>query len=205
MEAQLTDLLDRATAPEEPAGTDPTRERILDAALDEAAAVGLQRMTVEDVVRRARLGRMTVYRRFARREDLVEALVVRECRRFLSAVADGIAGVDPDEGVAAAFVAAMRFVREHPLMRRAATVDPGGVVESVVANDAQLLRMGRGFIATQIRTADPSISARRAERVADVYARLFVTYVAFPPTDPDPNDDKALWTFADAMLVPLLE
>ena len=48
-------------------------------------------MTVEDVVRRARLGRMTVYRRFARREDLVEALVVRECRRFLSAVADGIA------------------------------------------------------------------------------------------------------------------
>ena len=55
MEARLIDLLDRATAPEEPAGADPTRERILDAALDEAAAVGLQRMTVEDVVRRARL------------------------------------------------------------------------------------------------------------------------------------------------------
>ena len=41
--------------------------------------------------------------------------------------------------------------------------------------------------------------------MADVYARLFVTYVAFPPTDPDPHDDKALRTFAEAMLVPLLE
>ena len=58
--------------------------------------------------------------------------------------------------------------------------------------------------AAQIRDADPTISARKAERVADVYARLFVTYVAFAPTDPDPHDDKALRKFADAMLVPLL-
>ena len=63
-------------------------------------------MTVEDVVRRARLGRMTVYRRFARREDLVEALVVRECRRLSVRGGRWPCRVEPEEGVAAAFVAA---------------------------------------------------------------------------------------------------
>ena len=85
---------------------DRTSQRILDAALTEAAAVGLQRITVEDVVRRAGVSRMTAYRRYPRRDDLVEALVRRETQRFLAAVADAIESVeDPNEGVAEAFIA----------------------------------------------------------------------------------------------------
>ena len=53
---------------------DRTSQRILDAALAEATAVGLDRITVEDVVRRAGVSRMTAYRRYPRRDDLVEAL-----------------------------------------------------------------------------------------------------------------------------------
>ena len=52
--------------------------------------MGLDRITVEDVVRRVGLGRMTVYRRFPRRDDLVRALVMRETQRFLAAVSAGI-------------------------------------------------------------------------------------------------------------------
>ena len=78
---------------------DRTSQRILDAALQEAAAVGLQRITVEDVVRRAGVSRMTAYRRYPRRDDLVEALVRRETQRFLAAVADAIDAVeDPQRG-----------------------------------------------------------------------------------------------------------
>ena len=99
---------------------DRTSQRILDAALTEAAAVGLQRITVEDVVRRAGVSRMTAYRRYPRRDDLVEALVRRETQRFLAAVADAIDAVDdPHEGVAEAFIAAVTFAREHPMLRRA--------------------------------------------------------------------------------------
>ena len=35
-------------------------------------------------------------------------------------------------------------------------------------------------------------------------ARLFVTYVGVPPTDPDPRDDEALEAFARETLVPLI-
>ncbi|HYI35891.1 MAG TPA: TetR/AcrR family transcriptional regulator [Thermoleophilaceae bacterium] len=201
----MATLIGQALGPADTDAPDATRERILDACLQAAAAVGLQRTTIEDVVRRSGLGRMTVYRRFARRDDLVEALMLRECRRFLAAVADGLASEEePEQRVAAAFVAAMRFVRTHPLTRRAAESEPGSVLDTVAAGDGRILAMGRGFIAAEIRAGAPSVDPRRAERVADVVARLFVTYVGVPPTDPDPGDDEALEAFARETLVPLI-
>lgn len=203
MEAALAGAIDRALAPAAAAEDDTTRERILDAALQGAAAVGLGRLTTEEVVRRSGLGRMTVYRRFARRDDLVDALVLRECRRFLAAVAEGLAaGEDPERRVAGAFVAAMRFTRAHPLTRRAAEAEPGSPLDTVAADGGRVLAMGRDFIAAEIRGAgaDPA----RAHQVADVVARLFVTYVGVPPTDPDPADDEALEAFARSTLVPLI-
>ena len=86
---------------------DRASRRLLDAALQEAAIVGLQRITVEDVVRRAGVSRMTAYRRYPRRDDLVAALAGRETRRFLAVVADAIeACPDPHDGVVEAFIAA---------------------------------------------------------------------------------------------------
>jgi len=167
--------------------------------------VSLQRMTVEDVVRRSGLGRMTLYRRFPNRDELVEALLVRECRRFLAAVATALAEAgEPEERVAAAFVAAMGFARTHPLTRRAAESEPGAALETVAANDRRILSMGREFIAAEISAGSPSADPERVARVADVVARLFVTYVGLPPTDPDPGDEIALQAFARETLVPLI-
>lgn len=205
MEARLAGVLDRAIAPAGAEAPDTTRERILDAARAEAAMVGLGRMTIEDVVRRAGLGRMTVYRRFPRRDDLVEALLVRECRSFLAAVAAGLEReIAPGERVAAAFVAAMRFVREHPMLERLAHGDPGAVTQGVAANDSLLLRMGGDFIAREIHGHRRSKPPRKVTRVADTVARLFLTYVALPPSDPDPYDDRELRAFAREVLVPLI-
>ena len=204
--AELAGLLARAiTAEPVDEVEDPTRTRILDAALDEAAAVGLARMTVEDVVRRSGLGRMTVYRRFAKRDDVVDALVVRECRRFLAVVAEGLGeGDTPEDATAAAFVAAMGFARTHPLLRRVADTDPGAVLATAAARDRQVLTLGRDFIAAQIAGSRPEADARAVRRTADLIARLFLTYVAVPPDDPDPRDDAHLRAFARDLLVPVI-
>lgn len=204
--AELAGLLVRAiTAEPVDDGDDPTRTRILDAALDEAAAVGLTRMTVEDVVRRSGLGRMTVYRRFAKRDDVVDALVVRECRRFLEAVADGLrAGDTAEDATVAAFVAAMRFARTHPLLRRVADTDPGSVLAAAAARDRQVLGLGRDFIAAQITQSRPDADPRAVRRTADLVARLFLTYVAIPPDDPDPRDEAELRAFARDVLAPVI-
>lgn len=183
--------------------SDRTSQRLLDAALKEAASVGLHRITVEEVVRKAGVSRMTAYRRYPRRDDLVAALVRRETQRFLAAVADAVDGtVDPDragEGVANAFIAAVTFAREHPILRRAPHTDPAPPAES-----ADLIDMGSAFIANYIHGEAPGTPAQPVRWVADVFARLFFTYLSMPPSDPDFGDDRELRRFADAVLTPMV-
>lgn len=182
-------------------GADRTSQRILDAALQEAAAVGLQRVTVEDVVRRAGVSRMTAYRRYPRRDDLVQALVRRETQRFLAAVADAIeAAADTHEGVAEAFIGAVSFAREHPMLRRAGQVEPAPIGDS-----AELLKMGSAFIANYIHGEAPGTPSQPVRWVADVFARLFFTYISMPPVDPDFGDDAQLRRFAHEVLTPMVE
>ncbi|WP_102144521.1 TetR/AcrR family transcriptional regulator [Mycobacterium hubeiense] len=198
--AQLLEVVGSAAA-DGADDADRTSQRILDAAVAEAAAVGLQRITVEDVVRRAGVSRMTVYRRYPRRDDLIEALVRRETQRFLAAVADAIDGADdPREGVAEAFIAAVTFAREHPMLRRAAHLEPAPVAAS-----AELLRMGSAFIANYIHGDTPGTPSQPVRWVADVFARLFFTYISMPPTDPDFGDDAELRRFAHEVLTPMVE
>lgn len=205
IDAQLIEVIGGAASIGKAGGNvdeaaDRTSQRILDAALQEATAVGLQRITVEDVVRRAGVSRMTAYRRYPRRDDLVEALVRRETQRFLGAVADAIdATDDPNEGVAAAFIAAVTFAREHPMLRRAGHVEPAPI------DSAELLKMGSAFIANYIHGDTPGTPPRQVRWVADVFARLFVTYISMPPDDPDFSDDAELRQFAHEVLTPMVE
>jgi TetR/AcrR family transcriptional repressor of uid operon len=199
IDAQLIEVVGAAAADVVDGAADRTSQRILDAALNEAAAVGLQRITVEDVVRRAGVSRMTAYRRYPRRDDLIAALVRRETQRFLGAVADAIAVVeDPNEGVAEAFIGAVRFARDHPMLRRAGQSDP-----TPVADWAELLEMGAAFIANHIHGDATSPPPQQVRWVADVFARLFFTYVSAPPTDPDFRDDAQLRRFAREVLTPM--
>jgi TetR/AcrR family transcriptional repressor of uid operon len=202
---QLAVLLSQAvTAPAQE--SDVNRERILDAALAEGAAVGVDRLTVEDVVRRSKLGRMTVYRRFPRREDLMNALITREIQRFLAAVAAGIdRAAGRRDGVAEAFVAAVTFARRHPLLRRASQTDPGSVFETLAVDNSQILSMGAAFIAREIHGDAPAGPSQHVQWVADVFARLFATYLAIPPTDPNPEEDTELRRFAREVLTPMVE
>ena len=195
--------LQLAPSAEEPA--DRTTEKILDAALKEAGARGLQRLTVEDVVRRAGVARMTVYRRYPSREDLVQALVNREVQRFLQAVTEGNARADdPFDKLVEAFIAAVEFTRRHPLLRRARDSEPGWVMEGIAADEGRLLALGRDFIAAYIHGDRRGAPSRRARWIADVWARLFVTYAAVPPTDPDFADDRELRRFAREVLAPMV-
>ena len=93
------------------------------------------------------------------------------------------------------------FSRTHPMLRRAAHTDSA---LSPVEN-AELLDMGAAFIAGQIHGDGPGEPTQRARWVADVFARLFLTYIATPPTDPDFGDDAELRRFATEVLTPMVE
>jgi len=126
--------------------------------------------------------------------------VRRETQRFLAAVADAIDVVeDPHDGVAEAFIAAVTFAREHPMLRRAGHVEPAPI------DSTELLKMGSAFIANYIHGDAPGAPSQKMRWVADVFARLFFTYISMPPTDPDFADDSELRRFAHEVLTPMVE
>ena len=187
------DLLARALGDAE--ALDATGERILDAALEEIAARGSDGATMDDVARRAGVGRMTVFRRFGSKDALIEALMLRELRRFLALVDERLSAVeDPGEGVVEAFLACLRAGTEHPLMARMARLEAGATMERLP------VEVGRAFVASRLRYE----GVRDADAVADVLVRLAASYVLFPGAAVDVRDEDAARDFAERVLAPIV-
>ena len=194
---------DRSVEPPE----DALSERILDAALDLAAAFGLRNLTMDDVAGRAKVGRMTVYRRFGGKQQLVDALTVRESRRCLAEL-DAAAPFDAplEEQVAAGFVTALRIAREHPLLNRLARVEPGTVLEAFTADDSRLFVTMRAFVAVRMRAAQEAgvLGPAPIDEIAVLGVRLCISFVLIQESALPIEDEEAAREFARRLLVPLV-
>ena len=164
-------LLERALVAEVPADSD----HILDAALALAAASGLRHLTMDDVARRAGVGRMTVYRRFGTRDALVDALAGREARRCLAELDAASSPAAPlGEQVTAGFTTALRLSREHPLLARLARVEPDVVLETFATGP--LFGLCVAFVADRLRRAGGAPDA------AELLVRVALSFVLLPET-----------------------
>lgn len=204
MTAEPAALLARAFAAGAEPLADPVVGRILDAALEEAAASGVRRMTMDDVARRARVGRMTVYRRFGAKDRLVEALAVRECSRCLDELA---AAVDPLPGVeqrmVEGFVVSLRIAREHPLLDRLVRREPDEFLAALGADDGLVLGLARAFLAERIR-AEGAPRGLDADQMAETVIRLVLSFVLIPQSAVDLADEAAAREFARAFIAPIV-
>ncbi len=64
---------------------------------------------------------------------------------------------------------------------------------------------GLGVIANYIHDDAPGAPSQQVRWVADVFARLFFTYLSMPPKDPDFGDDAELRRFAHEILTPMVK
>lgn len=202
----LTDLLPGLL--EAPlAATDPADDEILDAALAEAVAFGLRRATMDEVARRAGVGRMTVYRRFGTKDELLRRLIVREAYRLVAAVGDATKA-EPDlaDRIVTGFVTVLRLTRDHPLIDRLVRVEPEVLTELSTLEHPDFVGLGRAFIAAELRRAqaDGTIADVDPDQVAEVVVRLVISFVVLPRSVVDVTDDAAARTFARSVLVPIL-
>ena len=143
--------------PAVPTADDAMAERILDAALALAAASGLNNLTMDDVAKRARVGRMTVYRRFGSKPTLLDALAVREARRCIATIARALDPSAPiDERLTELFVATLKVIREHPLLERLARVEPEALLLELTRDDSAVFRLVLEFLVGLIVAAQSS-------------------------------------------------
>jgi len=207
MPADTSRLLALAFDPEVRTEGDTISNRVLDAALELAAASGLRNLTMDDVARRARVGRMTVYRRFGARGALIDALAVRECRRCVAAISGAVDGASgASDRLAALFTATLTVIREHPLLARLASVEPEALLFELTGDDGAVFRLVREFLVGVIRDGQDGgeLIDGDAEVLAELALRLGASFVLIPdsvlPLDDEPATREALRSLLAPML-----
>ena len=207
MPATSSRLLALAFDPDVQPADDPLSERILDAALELAAASGLKRLTMDDVARRAQVGRMTVYRRFGSHARMVDALAVRECRRCLERIGAALDPREPlDERLSSLLIATLTVIREHPLLERLARVEPEALLRELSRGDSEVLALLRGFLAGLIREGQASgelAGSGDPELLAELGIRVGLSFVLMPDSVLPVGDERATREAVRTILAPL--
>jgi AcrR family transcriptional regulator len=187
--------------------SDDVGTRILDAAFEQFCLIGIRRSSMEDVARRAKVGRVTIYRRFESKDKLVSALLWRETRTAIAKVDAAVKDVaDVEARFVEGFVAGMRAVRGHPLIMAMLATDPETALPLLTIKASGGLGLAREFMAQEIRRAraDLGTSDDDAEQVAEIFARLTHSLVLTPETCLPLDDDARTRDFARRHIVPMV-
>lgn len=195
-------LVNDPSGPPDEVGT-----RILDAAFEQFCLIGIRRSSMEDVARRAKVGRVTIYRRFESKDKLVAALLWRETRTAIAKVEAAVKDVaDVEERFVEGFVAGMRAVRNHPLLMAMLATEPETALPLLTIKAAGGLELARAFMAQEVRRArdDLGIADNDSEQVAEIFARLTHSLVLTPETCFPLGDDVKTRDFARRHIVPMV-
>jgi AcrR family transcriptional regulator len=206
MSATTERVLALAFDPKIEAVEDALAQRILDAALELVAGSGFRHLTMDDVARKARVGRMTVYRRFGGRQALIDALAVRECRRCLDTISASLDPADPmPERLASMFSATLRVIREHPLLERLARVEPEALLQELTKDASAVFRLVHQFLSALISEgqATGELMPGDPDVLAEIGIRLGASFVLIPDSVLPLDDQAATREAVRRLLAPL--
>ena len=205
----LERILSEGAPPEAGAAPDSTSERILAAASEQVEDFGLRRFTIDDVARRLRISRVTIYRHFPKRDRLVEAVLLRELHRFLRAVD---AAVEPYEALedrlVEGVVFALSYLRRHRLLQRLLRTEPELILPALTVNASGVLAASREFIAGFARgeaeRGGLPLADDEIEGIAELLARAVLSFVLTPESVLGMRSDAEVRRFAEHYLAPTL-
>jgi AcrR family transcriptional regulator len=188
--------------------TDPVSETILDAALAEFLAYGLRRTNVDVVARRAGVSRATLYRRFENKDMLVQAVLVRECRRFFGSIAAAVDGLPTArERLVEGFAVGVRYARQDQLLSRLLASDPEALLPYLTVNGGVVVAVARDFLVGQgqaLPGGDKPVDGRDPAGVAELFVRLAISFTLTPDSCIPLDDDEDVRAFARSYLAVLM-
>jgi AcrR family transcriptional regulator len=187
---------------------DEVSVRLLDAAYEQFCRMGIKRSTMTDVARLASVSRITVYRRFASKELLVEQVVRREFRRYFDQFIVEIQDADTvADRVVLGFVSSLRAIRHNRLIGGLMTVEPDAVVPSMTSDGGRTLSVVQQFVAGRLRQeqrAGHVADEVDVDVVAEMMVRVSASFLVIPSHVIDLDDDERMRAVARQYLVPML-
>lgn len=116
-------------------GGDDTDAKVLDAALRVLARRGTREATMDDIAAESGVGRTTLFRRYASKDQLFERALARDMGRFLDDLAERFTVVtDPTEQVVIGFIAGLGL-GDHILFRDADQVRRAELLQALGHGD----------------------------------------------------------------------
>lgn len=176
-----------------------SEERILDAAYELLLAIGMQRMTMADIARRAGVSRATLYRRWGGVREVIGALITREWAALSQDVAGGANGItEPDTGttsaaavfpvaglggvpttryqLVSAVVGLARGIRTHPILRKIVDLDPDFLLPYLLKRRGASTNQQLELLEAGLRAAMTDGSVRRADPALLARSVLLATW-----------------------------
>jgi TetR/AcrR family transcriptional regulator, repressor for uid operon len=189
-------------------GEDALFDRVATAALEEFAEHGIRRTSMEDIARRAGVSRMTVFRRFASKQRLVEVVIAREVHRGMQELdllwerAETL-----EDRLVAGFEFAGRYVRGHPLFDRLLRSEPDVLLPPLTLDGGPVLKLYRSLIANRLQA---EVNAGRAattdlDGVAEVTARLAISLLLTRDGTITLDDPRSVRRLVNLTLLPMLQ
>jgi AcrR family transcriptional regulator len=184
---------------------DATLEAILDAAVVEFERHGFRRVALDDVARRAKVSRTTIYRRFANKDELVSAVIERENVALFAEIAAELKQAGPQSNVyVEAFTLSIVKFRRHRVLDRMISDEPGLLVDLARQHHAAAIER----MADALRVIFPAGFAQRiggqaVTELADTVLRYALMVLLLPSAQPLETADD-IRAFATRHFLPSL-
>ncbi|PPJ13530.1 TetR/AcrR family transcriptional regulator [Nocardia nova] len=188
---------------------DRNQTTVLDAALLAFLDFGIKRTSMVEVARRGRLSLATLYRRFAGKSDLIQAVGLWQARQFVEQVDAAVQRqIDRDasaeDQIVELFVAFLDGLRGNKLLDRLLTTEPEVVLPYLTVRGAPVIELGRDYVAefiTRLQT-EGKLPQYDPLPLAELVARNALSLALTPQTLIPVDDEAACRQFARDHVVP---
>jgi TetR/AcrR family transcriptional regulator len=177
---------------------------ILDAAQQVFEQYGARRANIEDVARAAGVSRSPLYRAYASKDDLLQAVLTRQANDFLAMLDEATSGLPPRDAVVEAFSRGIALTSEIPLLARLVETEPE-IITGIggLANTSLVIALS-DQVASTLRRSGATMPDDELHVVAELMMRLAYTYILNPHGTVDMTDRAAVRTYAKQYLAPLV-
>ena len=172
----------------------PTRQRIIETAARMTAELGWSRVTMGALAEEVGVSRQTVYNEVHSRDELAEAMIMRELLVFLAAVEKGFDRHpdDPAQAVRAATRGVLEIASENELLRAVVSGTQGAdtdLLPLLTTRSQSLLSIATSVVHDRLATYDLDLSEAELKGAVDMIVRTVLGHVVQPTGSPRATAD----------------
>lgn len=181
--------------------------KIIDAAIAEFTEYGIKRVGIDNIARRTGIHRVTVYRHFRGKDEIVAAAALTWVQRFLALISRAVVDLPTAaERFVEGFALSLCGLRAEPLVRRILDADPEYALPYLTTRGGVVVAALRVCFAAQLRSFldHERTDAVDVDAVAEFAVRLGLSFLLTPDSHFELDDIDRIRAFARRYLAPLL-